>query len=289
MSERRSDRWVSVLMSVLVHGAVIGLLGWGWWFFRRPAPAAQQLAIEARVIDAATLARLTAPPSPAPEPAPQPVPAPPPPDAAQLAAEQRAEQEKQAQQEERERQEEQAQQQRQVQRERAEQQKAEQAKAERERARRAEQERQAARAKAEAERKASEVAAKEAREQKERQQTEVERKRRESELRAQLATEERTNAARGSAQQAEYKALIEARINRAWIRPTTARAGIDCEVRVTQVPGGEVVGVQVTKCNGDAAVRESIEAAVYRASPLPLPPNPDLFDRNLVVNFTPND
>ena len=58
---------------------------------------------------------------------------------------------------------------------------------------------------------------------------------------------------------------------------------------MTQVPGGEVVGVQVRKCNGDAAVRESIEAAVYRASPLPLPPNPDLFDRNLVVNFTPND
>ncbi len=283
MSERRSDRWVSVLMSVLVHGAVIGLLGWGWWFFRRPAPAAQQLAIEARVIDAATLARLTAPPSPAPEPAP------PPPDPAQLAAEQRAEQQKQAQQEERERQEEQAQQQRQVQRERAEQQKAERAKAEQERARRAEQERQAARAKAEAERKASEVAAREAREQKERQQTEAERKRREGELRAQMATEERVNAARGSAQQAEYKALIEARINRAWIRPATARAGIDCEVRVTQVPGGEVVGVQVTKCNGDAAVRESIEAAVYRASPLPLPPNPDLFDRNLVVNFTPND
>jgi colicin import membrane protein len=254
MSERRSDRWVSVLMSVLVHGAVIALLGWGWWFFRRPAPAAQQLAIEARIVDAAALARITQP---------APTPTPPTPDPEQVAAEQRAQQEKQAQ------------------RERAERQKAE----------RVEQERQAAMAKteAEAERKAREVSAKQVREQKERQQAEAERKRREAELRAQMATEERVNAARGSAQQAEYKALIEARINRAWIRPATARAGIDCEVRVTQVPGGEVVGVQVARCNGDAAVRESIEAAVYRASPLPLPPNPDLFDRNLVVNFTPND
>jgi colicin import membrane protein len=104
-----------------------------------------------------------------------------------------------------------------------------------------------------------------------------------------MAAEERINAARGSARQAEYKALIEARINRAWIRPATARTGIQCEVRVTQVPGGEVVGVQVTRCNGDAAVRESIEAAVYRASPLPEPPDPDLFDRNLVVTFAPND
>ena len=113
--------------------------------------------------------------------------------------------------------------------------------------------------------------------------------RREDELRAQLAAEERIDAASGSAKQAEYKALIEVRINRAWIRPATARAGIQCEVRVTQVPGGEVVGVQVTRCNGDAAVRESIEAAVYRASPLPQPPDPDLFDRNLVVTFAPND
>jgi colicin import membrane protein len=259
MSERRSDRWVSVLMSVLVHGALVALLGWGWWFFRRPAPAAPLLAIEARVVDAAVLARLKAPP-PAPAPEPQPAPTPPAPDPQQVAAEQRVEREKQA---------------------RAEQQRAE----------RVEQERQAAKVKAEAEaeRKARAASAKQAREQKERQQTEAERKRREAELRAQMATEERVNAARGSAQQAEYKALIEARINRAWIRPATARAGIDCEVRVTQVPGGEVVGVQVARCNGDAAVRESIEAAVYRASPLPLPPNPDLFDRNLVVNFTPND
>jgi len=273
MSERRSDRWISVLMSVLVHGAVIALLGWGWWFFRRPAPAAQLLAIEARIVDAAALARLTAPPPApvpsAPAPEPQPAPTPPPPDPEQVAAEQRVQQEKQAQ------------------RERTDKQKAEQEKAEQEKAGRVEQERQAA--KAEAERKAREAVAKQAREQKERQQAEAERKRREAELRAQMATEERVNAARGSAQQAQYKALIEARINRAWIRPATARVGIDCEVRVTQVPGGEVVGVQVARCNGDAAVRESIEAAVYRASPLPLPPNPDLFDRNLVVNFTPND
>jgi colicin import membrane protein len=262
MSERSSHTWISMLMSVLVHGTLIALLGWGWWIFRRPAPAARQLAIEAQVVDAAALARLTAPPPPAPAPEPQPAPTPPAPEPAQVAAEQE----------------------RQVQHDRAEKQQAERVQAER-----VEQERQTALAKAEKERKAKEEAAKQAREQQERQQAEAEHQRRETELRAQMAAEERGNAARGSAQQAEYKALIEARINRTWIRPATARAGINCEVRVTQVPGGEVVGVKVTRCNGDAAVRESIEAAVYRASPLPLPPNPDLFDRNLVVNFTPHD
>jgi colicin import membrane protein len=250
-------------MSVLVHGAIFALLGWGWWVFRRPAPAAQPLAIEAQVIDSATLARRTAPARPAPPAqAPPPRQSPPPqsapePPAAKTPPEpSRAEQDRVAEQERR----------------------AERARAE----------------KQEAERKARDAArrlaaAREARELQERRLSEADRSRREAELRAQMAAEERINAARGSARQAEYKALIEARINRAWIRPATARAGIHCDVRVTQVPGGEVVGVQVTRCNGDAAVRESIEAAVYRASPLPEPPDPDLFDRNLVVTFAPND
>jgi colicin import membrane protein len=56
---------------------------------------------------------------------------------------------------------------------------------------------------------------------------------------------------------------------------------------VTQVPGGEVVGVKIGECNGDEVVRQSIEAAVYRASPLPEPPDPALFERNLKLEFKP--
>jgi colicin import membrane protein len=113
--------------------------------------------------------------------------------------------------------------------------------------------------------------------------------RRESELRAQLATEERINAARGSADEAAWLALIRDKVTRAWIRPPSARPGVNCEVDVTQIPGGVVTGVHIGSCNGDAAVRESIEAAVYRASPLPTPSNPDLFDRNLKFNFHPDE
>jgi colicin import membrane protein len=57
---------------------------------------------------------------------------------------------------------------------------------------------------------------------------------------------------------------------------------------VTQEPGGTVTQVKIAECNGDQAVRESIEAAVYRASPLPPPPDPSLFDRNLKINFKPD-
>jgi colicin import membrane protein len=59
-------------------------------------------------------------------------------------------------------------------------------------------------------------------------------------------------------------------------------------VSVTQVPGGEVTGVRVNSCSiEDAALRESVEAAVYRASPLPIPPAGVPFERNLELTFAP--
>jgi len=106
-------------------------------------------------------------------------------------------------------------------------------------------------------------------------------------LKRQLAEEE-TQAARAPIL-AQYIAQIQARIQRAWIKPPTAKAGLNCVVYVTQLPGGEVSSVRVDTCNGDEIVRQSIEAAVYRASPLPLPSDPALFERNLRLNFKPDE
>jgi colicin import membrane protein len=49
-----------------------------------------------------------------------------------------------------------------------------------------------------------------------------------------------------------------------------------------------VTQVSIGACNGDQAVRDSIEAAVYRASPLPPPPDPSLFQRDLEITFKPD-
>jgi colicin import membrane protein len=86
-----------------------------------------------------------------------------------------------------------------------------------------------------------------------------------------------------------YVASLRNRIQSAWIKPPSARVGVDCIVEVTQVPGGEVTSARVTQCNGDAAVRQSIENAVYRASPLPDPPDPALFQRNFAFRFKPDE
>ena len=122
-----------------------------------------------------------------------------------------------------------------------------------------------------------------------RQQEENERLRRELEAEQrnqELAAEERRFAARSSAEMAAYQFAIAQKVRRSWAVPASAGPETKCSVRVTQLPGGEVVGVNIISCNGDEAVRRSVEAAIRRASPLPEPSDPDLFDRNLTLNLT---
>ena len=271
MSERPSDRWVAGFLAILVHAGIVVLLGWGWWHFRKPVAAVSVLPIEATVVtESATRAPAPAASPAVPSPATPPPPAPPVPTAARASDKTR---------ELAQRQREQAAAQ---QREQAEQAHAQREREAHEQAQR-QREAQEAAQRAAAEREAADKAAKL------KAQQEADKARREAELHNQLAAEERVNAARGSADMVAYLSLITARINRAWIRPASARAGVSCVLHVTQVPGGEVTGVQIASCNGDQAVRESIEAAVYRASPLPSPSNPDVFDRNLTIRFHPDE
>jgi colicin import membrane protein len=127
----------------------------------------------------------------------------------------------------------------------------------------------------------------------ERNRVEAEKKRRqeelESEFQRQLAEDEKRLVAIRSGKLAEYLALIADRVERNWVQPASATAGIECEVHVTQIPGGEVVSVRIGRCNGDKAVLRSIEAAVHNASPLPPPPDPSLFDKNLRFTFKPKE
>ena len=110
----------------------------------------------------------------------------------------------------------------------------------------------------------------------------------EADLARQLADEQRRLGPENAGLQARYVADIRAKIERAWNRPPTAKAGIRCIVDVSQVPGGTVTDVKVGECNGDAAVVDSIKSAVFHASPLPMPPDPALFERKLHLVFNPD-
>jgi colicin import membrane protein len=309
--DRASDRWASIVLSVALHGGIVAAIVFSWYSYKhdRPAPT---LAIEASVVDAKSvpgLGRLPPQAQPAPPPPVVPPPEPPPPDTqpqvepdgppqptpeelAKREQEQKEQVEKEAQAKQQEEDRKRADQEKQQEQALAEEKAVEDKRVEEKRL--ADEQAKKAQEKADAERKAREAAdarkkADEKRladeKQKADQQSAADR---EADLKRSLDQELRQDAARSSGALASWQSQITARIQRAWLRPASARSGIECVLNVTQVPGGEVTNVRIGTCNGDQAVRESIEAAVYRASPLPPPPDPALFERSLVITFRPD-
>jgi len=108
-------------------------------------------------------------------------------------------------------------------------------------------------------------------------------------LAAEAADEEGAAAMARSGAVDEYRTLLSQAIERSWIRPPSAKAGLECTLHVSQAPGGTVVDVKLGACNGDQSVRESIVNAVYRASPLPAPRDPRAFERRLEIVFRPTE
>jgi colicin import membrane protein len=85
---------------------------------------------------------------------------------------------------------------------------------------------------------------------------------------------------------AKYRAAIEQRVIRNWIRPVHWQDKV-CVVRIHQSTSGDVIEVVVTTSSGDPAFDRSVEAAIFKASPLPLPTNPELFERDVQLTFRP--
>ena len=125
----------------------------------------------------------------------------------------------------------------------------------------------------------------------ERQQQENERLRREAEAarQAEIDAESQRLEQMQSDAKAAYMFRIQQRIKSRWAAPPTAKPGIECVVNITQSPGGDVLSVSIGSCNGDSAVRGSIERAVRLASPLPTPDDPSVFDRNIRLIFRPEE
>lgn len=123
-----------------------------------------------------------------------------------------------------------------------------------------------------------------------RRQEEAERLRREQQERERREAEEAERRRRETARQqmeARYIADIRDKVSRNWIMPDNWPAGTSCTIRVSQIPGGEVVQVRIVSSCGDPIRDRSLESAVLRASPLPSPPDPSVFSREIEFVFRP--
>ena len=82
---------------------------------------------------------------------------------------------------------------------------------------------------------------------------------------------------------------LQQAIAREFVLPASAPTDLECVVDIRQTASGQVLTVNVRqeRCNGDATVVRAIEAAVQKASPLPSPRNPAVFERDLQITFKP--
>jgi colicin import membrane protein len=141
----------------------------------------------------------------------------------------------------------------------------------------------------EARRKAELEAKKQAEFERKRKAEEAARRKAEAELQARLAAEqERMAAQRRSAMQRmvdEYVQHIRAKVQRSWIRPPATGSNLACTVTVRLIPSGDVVDVGVVRSSGNQVFDQSVKNAVLKASPLPMPPDPEVMEQFRTISF----
>ncbi len=96
-----------------------------------------------------------------------------------------------------------------------------------------------------------------------------------------------TSAASDQPLSARYAAAIQARIQANWMRPDHLGNSLYCQVRIRQAPGGRVLSVEVMAghCDADESTRRSVQAAVWRAQPLPYEGFESAFNEQVLFTF----
>ena len=81
--------------------------------------------------------------------------------------------------------------------------------------------------------------------------------------------------------------LIQDKVARNWNPPPgTLDKGLRCKVNVRLGASGSVLAVSVVQSSGNPAFDRSVEAAVLKAEPLPMPDDPALRQRSEFRNHT---
>jgi colicin import membrane protein len=121
----------------------------------------------------------------------------------------------------------------------------------------------------------------------------LDQQRQERQLRELLAAQQADAARKAAAARAsalgEYIARIQAKVRGNWILPQDLKGNPEAIFLVTQLPSGDVLLIKLLKSSGNPAYDTAVERAILKSSPLPLPSDKALFDRELKLTFRPRD
>lgn len=89
----------------------------------------------------------------------------------------------------------------------------------------------------------------------------------------------------------KYKALVLQSIGQHWLIPPNVNKKLFAELLIRVAPGGMVLDVQLIKSSGDEGLDRSARAAVFKASPLPVPTESEAFAafRQFVLKVKPEN
>ena len=99
------------------------------------------------------------------------------------------------------------------------------------------------------------------------------------------------NSAMMSGEVDKYKALIIGAISRQWILPDNADSKLSSQFRIRLAPDGAVLDVSLIRSSGDSVLDRSAQSAIYKASPLPVPVDPEAFNvfRDISLTVRPEN
>lgn len=109
---------------------------------------------------------------------------------------------------------------------------------------------------------------------------------RQHQLSVQHAAADAERTARIAGEVDRYKALIISAISRQWILPENAQSSLSSQFRIRLAPDGSVLEVTLTRGSGDSVLDHSAQSAIYKASPLPVPMDPEAFNTFRDISLT---
>ncbi|MFC1665075.1 cell envelope integrity protein TolA, partial [Pseudomonadota bacterium] len=122
----------------------------------------------------------------------------------------------------------------------------------------------------------------------ERQKRLAEQRRIERELQAKMERE--ATRRRAATEFGKYRTIIRDKVSRNWNRPSGSRSGLKAVVLVKVRPSGEVISARVVTGSGNPIFDRSVENAILKASPLPIPNDRTLFEyfKEFLFKFEPD-
>lgn len=109
-------------------------------------------------------------------------------------------------------------------------------------------------------------------------------------IEAAAKAEAAAQAARDQQQIRSTVVAIQSKTSRHWIQPVGLSNNLSCMLDIRTIPSGEVLNVRVVRSSGNNIFDDSAEAAIWSASPLPVPADKALFEkhfRHFRFNFRP--